>query len=125
MNLNYETYIKQEFLNEEDEINTFPIADLNIPVKNEPICDEITPLVTIKNEPLNETTLTAVVSKIKDEDPVQSQISIPGDSFIVYELETPSITQHVCQVKSTPKTRQFINEARCSETELNPLNSIT
>lgn len=127
MNLNYEAYIKQEFLNEEDEmLNTiFPNTDFNIFVKNEPISDELTSLVTIKNEPLSEITFTEATVNIKNENPVQNQVSIPGNNFIVYELGTSTTTQDRRQVKKTSKPRQLINDAISPYVEFNTSQTIT
>ncbi|XP_037816547.1 uncharacterized protein LOC119606944 isoform X2 [Lucilia sericata] len=97
MNLNYDTFIKQEVLNTEDELLTHVTSslnpNLNIPVKNEPITDEpLLPSITIKNEPLTQETLIEETVTIKTENQLQNPTTIPGDSFIIYELETPPTT---------------------------------
>ncbi|XP_023303631.2 uncharacterized protein LOC111685596 isoform X1 [Lucilia cuprina] len=93
MNLNFDTFIKQEVFNTDEELLHSSLnPNLNIPVKNEPITDEpLLPLTAIKNEPLTQETLIEEEAiTIKTENPIQNHTTIPGDSFIIYELETPA-----------------------------------
>ncbi|KAM7359021.1 uncharacterized protein ACRADG_003778 isoform 1-T2 [Cochliomyia hominivorax] len=106
MNLNCDTYIKQEFINaEENLLQNVPISDTNILIKNEPITDEVTtPFVSIKTEPPGETTrFLEDTGVIKNENQLSNQIAVPGDSFIIYELETP----HAATSNVTPQSTDF------------------
>ncbi|XP_065361225.1 uncharacterized protein LOC135954910 [Calliphora vicina] len=109
MNLKYDTFIKQEFLNDEDDLlTTLPRSNLNILVKNEPISDDISPLVTIKTEEFLEEPLIKEGVTVKTE----NQLTASENSFIIYELETPPPSTRTLPPQILQNDKQIITESK-------------